>query len=161
VTAFDPSAGPRAHSALVAEIELALGALPYVFMLHINVFAGQRAGTENWTRSAPKGTPDFLCSVIHYGTGFGLFLAIDAKTGSACLTKEQRNFRDSIRKFGGGFFAEVHSVADAIDAVERVRLFGCERGPVAATADGPAIVPDSKATADRKPASESTGNSHA
>ena len=134
MTPFDPAAGPRAHSALIAEIELAIGALPYVFMLHINVFAGQRAGTENWTRSAPKGTPDLLCSVIHFGTGLGVFLAMDAKTGNATLTPEQRNFRDAIQRFGGGFFAEVHSVADAIEAVERARFHGCERGPVSGDA---------------------------
>lgn len=117
----DPGAGSRAHSALVADIELELGSQPDVFMLHINVFSGQRAGTETWTRSAPKGTPDFLCCVRNRSTGRGLFLAMDAKTGAASLTKEQRNFAAAISKFGGGMFAEVHSVEDAIAAVEAAR----------------------------------------
>lgn len=129
----DAGAGSRAHSALIAAIEISIGAQPDVFLLHVNVFSGQRAGTETWTRSAPKGTPDFLCCVRNLRSNLGVFLAMDAKTGNACLTKEQRNFAAAIARFGGGFFAEVHSVEDAIAAVEKVRSFGCEHAPVASS----------------------------
>jgi hypothetical protein len=116
-----PSAGTKAHGDLIAAIADSLGSQPDVFMLRINVFAGRRSGSETWSRSAPKGTPDLLCCVRNRRTGLGLFLAMDAKTGAASLTKEQRNFRDAIQRFGGGMFAEVRSVDDAAAAVEGAR----------------------------------------
>ena len=110
-----------AHTKLLAEVLLAIGALPDAFVEKVNVVVGVNPATGQHVRSVEKGHPDIQACVRNRRTGLGLFVAGDVKTGNANLTKEQRNWRDAFIARGGGIYRVFRSVQDAIDAIEDAR----------------------------------------
>lgn len=109
------------HSALLADILIAIGALPDAFVEKINVVACVNPATGQFVRSAERGHPDLQMCVRNRRTGLGVFVAGDVKTGDGRLTKEQRSWRDAFVSRGGGIFREFRSVQDALDAIEEAR----------------------------------------
>ena len=103
------------HTELVAEIRKALGREPD-FTLWLNSKPSVRNGKVIAKPGLVKGAAD-LVGIL---APLGRFVALEAKTGNARLMPHQRLFLDLVRK-RGGFAAEVRSVDDARDALERAR----------------------------------------
>jgi hypothetical protein len=110
----------EAHTALLNEILLAIGALPDAFVEKIQVI-NVPLPSGRWHRSAEDGHPDLQACVRNRRTGLGLMVAGDAKTGGAVLSPEQRAWRDAFVARGGGIFRELRSIQDAIDLINEAR----------------------------------------
>jgi hypothetical protein len=108
----------EAHSRLVKDILLALGALGVCRVWRNEVGAFERDG--KWTRYGLVGSADILGIVLG-----GLFIAIECKTGGAKQTDQQRNFEAMIKKMGG-HYCVARSVDDALSFIQRVAS-GCNR----------------------------------
>jgi len=120
------------HSALVKIILQRLAYEPGLKLWPLRQFAGSpRVGTHPVFWGLVQGASDILgClafnAVQRHETGFlnrveiGRFFALEVKTGKAKQKPGQREFERDVRDVGG-FYAVVHSVDEALAALERAR----------------------------------------
>ena len=110
---------PHPHTALVAAIRLALGREPDLVLWPLKQgVASAREGHMRWY-GLVKGASDILGVLGPRGR----FVALEAKTGNAVPTPEQRRFLAAITRHGG-IAAVVRSVDEArsvLDAARRER----------------------------------------
>ena len=107
------------HAALVAGIRKRLGREPGL-ALYLNTkgrlknIGGQHAYVAE--PALGVGTSDLVGMLAPHGRWF----CLEAKTGEAELTVEQKMFRALMLRLGG-FFAVVRTVDDSVSALERAR----------------------------------------
>jgi hypothetical protein len=107
-----------AHSELVHDILLALGALPDARIWRNSVGAARPLhNPARVLRFGLKGSADISGIVLP----FGRRLEIEAKTGSGQPSKEQRSFLAMINRMGG-VAGVARSVADAVRLLERAKV---------------------------------------
>ena len=70
-----------------------------------------------WLEYGVKGMAD-ISGILKHSSGLGLRLEIEAKTGSASQSKDQKNFEKMVRSLGGIYFV-ARSVQDALDFCDR------------------------------------------
>lgn len=113
------------HTALVAAIRLALGR-EHDLVLHLNAVPVVRTVRGKSIFTARPGLGTGTLDIVGFltleiaGRRFAQWFEIDAKTGDAEASKEQRMRIALIRK-RGGFACLVHSVDEARAALERAR----------------------------------------
>lgn len=100
---------PKNENALQRQILDALDALPGAEFIRVN--SGKVKVRGAWMHLAPVGTSDILGIVRG-----GRFVALEVKLPKESPTPEQIAFGERIAKLGG-FFAVVHSVDEAVNAV--------------------------------------------
>lgn len=106
------------HTKVVDEIRLALGLVVDLVLFpnpvkRVQVVTGD--GRLVWMQAGlAKGSADLI------GCLAGRFIGLEVKTGSATSEPHQELWAALIRS-KGGFVAEVHSVAEAISAIDRAR----------------------------------------
>ena len=110
-----------AHSALVAEIRLALGGVEYgdlALWLSPNGDAVRWSARTASVTHAHLGLPVGSADLI--GICRGRFVSLEVKTGKAVPSAEQKRWGVMVQGYGG-FHAVVHSVAEALAAIDRCR----------------------------------------
>lgn len=103
------------HTQLVNETRLALGMEPD-FTMWLNAKVTYVDGQPRAKPGLGKGSTDLIGILAPSGR----LVALEAKTGDAVPTREQRMFMELIRK-RGGFSAVFHSVQEAKAALDRAR----------------------------------------
>ena len=103
------------HSALVHETRLALGTYDD-FVLWRNAVTYIQNGVPKAKPGLGTGSLDLIGILAPSGR----LVALDAKTGNAVASKEQKLFMSLVRKMGG-FAATFRTVEEAEAAVERAR----------------------------------------
>lgn len=115
-----------AHTALVAQIRLALGQDPDVVGWPFQP-GGVHDSTGKPMRCGPVGLTDLVYIVrmqVRLAERYimiGRFCGLEVKTGAGRLSAEQRMFHNLVRRFGG-FASEVRSVDDAKAAICRCKM---------------------------------------
>lgn len=104
------------HTALVEEIVLALGQLPDVLVWKNATGVGRTLTGERRIRFGLVGSSDVLALVGPRGR----FLGLEAKTGLAVQSKQQKAFQRAVEAVGG-VYVVCRSAADALAGVERAR----------------------------------------
>lgn len=110
----------EAHSSLVRELRLTLGNLPDL-VLWPNQSGVAQYGQARVKYGLAKGSSD-LIGIL---SPSGRFVALEAKTGDAVTTAEQKLFVALVRKMGG-FACVVRSKEEGLAAIERAREGQCE-----------------------------------
>lgn len=110
----------EAHTILVRDTRLALGREP-----DLTLFLNSRVTFINGQPRAKPGLGTGSTDLIGVLSPLGRIVSLEAKTGDAVPTKEQKMFMALIRK-RGGFAAVFHSVEEAISAVNRAREGQCQ-----------------------------------
>ncbi len=103
------------HTQLVYDTRIALGKIP-----DLTIWQNSRVHFHNGKPIAKPGLGTGSSDLIAILSPSGRILALEAKTGDATTTKEQKQFLNLIRK-RGGFAAVFHSVEEAEQAVNRAR----------------------------------------
>lgn len=109
------------HSALVAEIRLALGAAEYcdlALWLSPNGDAVRWSARTASVTHAHLGLPVGSADLI--GICRGRFVSLEVKTGRAVPSAEQLRWGALVQRHGG-FHAVIRSVAEALAAIDRCR----------------------------------------
>lgn len=102
----------HAHQELVDQILIAVGSHPRVRLWPRRVGVAIPLGKQHPVRFGIPGETDLQGIIAPWGR----LLAIEVKTGSGRLSKDQARFRNMIEKFGG-LYVEARSVEDALQAV--------------------------------------------
>lgn len=109
-----------AHNKLVGEILLDCGADPRWRIWRNNTGAGLSIDGKRHVRFGLEGSADIIgLKTIDGEYFFGVFVAMEVKTGKAVQSKEQKAFQQMIVKFGGEY-AVVRSVAEARGFLESI-----------------------------------------
>jgi len=108
------------HTVLVTATRIELGREPD-FTLWPNSKVTYVDGQPRAKPGLCKGASDLIGVLAPNGR----IVALEAKTGGATTTKEQKMFLELIRK-RGGFAAVFHSVEEARAALERARRGQCQ-----------------------------------
>lgn len=103
------------HTQLVQDTRLALGR-EEDFTLWLNARVVFVKGQPRAKPGLGTGSSDLIGILAPHGK----IVALEAKTGNATTTKEQKQFLALVRK-RGGFAATFRSVDEALQAVERAR----------------------------------------
>lgn len=106
------------HTKLVNDTRLELG-LEQDFTIWLNAKVTYVDGQPRAKPGLGKGSAD-LIGILNSPLDRGRFVALEAKTGGATTTKEQRMFMDLVRR-RGGFAAVFHTVEEAKAALQRAR----------------------------------------
>jgi hypothetical protein len=114
----------HAHSELCAEIRRELGQRPDCRIWPNPSGVARHASGHTVRYGVAPGGSDLIGIVARrvtpadVGRLFGLFLAIEVKSGGATLEPHQRTFIEIIRRFGG-LAGECRSIADALALIDR------------------------------------------
>lgn len=101
------------HQKLVDDILFKIGSLPNVRLWTRSVGVANPIGSERIIRFGIPGESD-LQGILKPS---GRYISIEVKTGSAKLSKAQKNWRNMILSFGG-IYVEARSVEEALYAIE-------------------------------------------
>lgn len=112
-----------AHQALVSEILALCGSRPDCRLWANSTGVGRGLTGDGIVRFGLKGSAD----IIGIGSGscarlaprIGVFLAIEAKTGRATQTKQQRAFQAMVEKFGG-FYLVARSAEETKEWLDKI-----------------------------------------
>lgn len=104
------SAGPS-----LTTNELTREAIRLLTAHHFTVWRTNAGKARYNVRLAPPGTPD----LIGYGPG-GRFVGIEIKGDGDDMRESQKAWREKAAN-SGAFVAEVHDIADVLNAIERYR----------------------------------------
>lgn len=118
------------ESKLQRDIRAAFAHMPDLWCYRNNQGTFQVRPGEWHHFGLPKGSADLICSLRvraflanrppHPPLDLARFVALETKSAAGKLTKEQRDWGRSVQ-VGGGFYAVVRSVAEAMAAIERAR----------------------------------------
>lgn len=105
------------------EVRLALGRLPWAVLFRNNCGVAEHWNGRNAQRvvyGLAPGSAD-LVGIVTMLDGTGRFVALELKSSSGRTTPEQRQWLALVNRMGG-YGVVVHSVEEALAAVEMARL---------------------------------------
>lgn len=107
------------HTQLVADTRLALG-LESDFTIWLNVKVQMVKGQPRAMPGLGTGSSD-LIGILNTANAPGRLIALEAKTGNAVPTSEQKDFMNLVRN-RGGFASVFRSVDEARACLDRARV---------------------------------------